>query len=38
MFLVISELIDKLSGSLGGDHDDVDCAEKERLIYYSRSN
>ena len=31
MFLVICELIDKMSGSLGGDHDCVDCVIGDRL-------
>ena len=31
MFLVICELNDKLSGSLGGDHDSVDHAISDRL-------
>ena len=31
MFLVIYELIDKMSGSLGGDHDGVDHVIGDRL-------
>jgi len=31
MFLVICELIDKLSRSLGGDHDGVDSMISDRL-------
>jgi len=31
MILVICELIDKMSGSLGGDYDDVDSAIGNRL-------
>jgi len=31
MFLVICELIAKLSGSLGGDHDGIDRALGDRL-------
>jgi len=31
LFLIICQLIDKLSGSLGGDHDSVDSTISDRL-------